>query len=124
MPLSTRSSAHGLAVLLAGAGLSHFAAPKIYDAMIPPQLPGAPRTWTYGSGCCELGVAALLAVPRTRRWGGLAAASLFVGVLPANVQMVVDARHGTSRAMLVGTVLRLPLQVPLIVASWRLFRRR
>jgi uncharacterized membrane protein len=117
------STAHALAVLLAGAGVSHFAMPKIYDAMIPPQLPGTPRTWTYGAGIAELSVAAALAAPSTRRVGGLAAAGLFIGVLPGNVQMAVDARRGTSRAMQVGTILRLPMQLPLIIAAWRVYRR-
>lgn len=116
------SSAHALAALLAGAGASHFAIPKIYDAMIPPQLPGEARTWTYGAGVAELGVAAALALPRTRRLGGLAAAGLFVGVLPGNIQMAVDAHRGTSRAMQVGTLLRLPMQLPLIIAAWRVYR--
>lgn len=120
---SGASSAHALAVLLAGAGVSHFVIPKIYDAMIPPQLPGAPRSWTYGAGVAELGVAAALAAPRTRRVGGLAAAGLFIGVLPGNVQMAVDARRSTSRAMQLGTLLRLPMQLPLIVAAWRVYRR-
>jgi uncharacterized membrane protein len=120
---SAPSSAHALAALLAGAGVSHFAIPKIYDAMIPPQLPGSPRTWTYGAGVAELGVATALALPSTRRLGGLAAAGLFVGVLPGNIQMALDARRGTSRAMQVGTLLRLPMQLPLIVAAWRVYRR-
>lgn len=117
------SSAHALAVLLAGAGVSHFAVPKIYDAMIPPQLPGSPRTWTYGAGVAELGVATALALPATRRLGGLAAAGLFVGVLPGNIQMALDAHRGRSRAFQVGTLLRLPMQLPLIIAAWRVYRR-
>jgi uncharacterized membrane protein len=114
--------AHALAALLAGAGASHFAVPRFYDSMIPPVLPGRPRTWTYASGAAELGIAAALAAPRTRRLGGLAAFGLFIGVLPANVQMVLDARDGpalTKATML----LRLPLQLPLIVAAWRIYRR-
>jgi uncharacterized membrane protein len=117
------SAAHALALLLAGAGTSHFTIPKIYDAMIPPQLPGSPRTWTYGAGAAELGVAVALAAPATRRVGGLAAAGLFIGVLPGNIQMAIDARRGTSRAMQVGTLLRLPMQLPLIIAAWRVYRR-
>jgi uncharacterized membrane protein len=123
MRLRPRSPAFALGALLAGAGASHFAMPKIYDAMIPSQLPGQPRVWTYGSGVAELAIATALIVPRTRRLGGLAAAGLFVGVLPANVQMAVDARNGTSRAMQAGTLLRLPMQLPLIVAAWRVYRR-
>ena len=124
MPSSAPNSAHALAALLAGAGASHFAIPKIYDAMIPPQLPGEPRTWTYGAGVAELAVASALFVPRTRHLGGLAAAGLFIGVLPGNVQMAVDAHRGTSRAMQIGTLLRLPMQLPLIIAAWRVYRRR
>lgn len=112
----------GLAGLLAGAGATHFAVPKFYDAMIPPGLPGAPRVWTYGAAVAEFGTAAALAVPRTRRVGGLAAALLFTGVLPGNVKMAVDARRSDSVAYRVGTVLRLPLQLPLI--AWALKVRR
>jgi uncharacterized membrane protein len=114
--------AHALAVLLAGAGVSHFAVPRFYDPMIPSRLPGHPRTWTYGSGIVELTVAAALAVPRTRRVGGLAAATLFIAVFPGNVQMAVDARRGPV-AMKAATLARLPLQVPLILAAWRVYRR-
>jgi uncharacterized membrane protein len=117
------SRAHRLSLLLGVAGVSHFVMPKIYDVMIPPQLPGPPRTWTYGAGGCELAVAAALVLPRTRRVGGLAAAGLFIGVLPGNVQMAYDAQRGTSRAVQVGTVLRLPMQLPLIVSAWRVYRR-
>jgi uncharacterized membrane protein len=111
-----------LAGLLAGAGTTHFAFPAFYDAMIPELLPGEPRTWTYGSGAVELGVAAAIAVPRTRRLGALAAAGLFAAVLPANVKMALDARHSTSTPYRVGTWLRLPMQLPLIAWAARVRR--
>jgi len=107
-----------LSALLAGAGATHFAAPKFYDAMIPEPLPGSPRVWTYGSAMAEFATAAALAHPRTRRSGGLAAAMLFAAVLPGNVKMAVDARRSDSTAYRLGTVLRLPLQLPLI--AWAL----
>ena len=58
---------------------------------------------------------------------GRVSAALLVGVLPANVQMTVNAgRLVTARspsplrvAFLAGTVARLPLQWPLIRAAWR-----
>ncbi len=112
----------GLAALLAGAGATHFAVPKFYDAMIPEPLPGSPRTWTYGAAVAEFATAAALAVPRTRRAGGLAAAVLFAGVLPGNVKMAVDARHSDSTAFRFGTLLRLPLQAPLIAWAWKVRR--
>lgn len=117
MPAET-ATALGLAGLLAGAGATHFAVPAIYDAMIPEPLPGSPRTWTYGTGVVELAAAAAVAAPATRRVGALAAVLLFAGVLPANVKMAVDARKSDSAAYRAGTILRLPLQLPLI--GWAL----
>ena len=112
------AAAVGLAGLLAGAGATHFAVPAVYDAMIPEPLPGAARTWTYGSGAAEIVIAAAVLAPRTRRHGALAAAVLFAGVLPANVKMAIDARKSDSKAYRAGTILRLPLQMPLI--GWAL----
>jgi uncharacterized membrane protein len=107
-----------LAALLAGAGATHFAVPKFYDEMIPRMLPGPARTWTYGAAIAEFGTAAALLPPRTRHAGGLAAAILFAAVLPGNIKMALDARRSNSTAYRVGTVLRLPLQLPLI--AWAL----
>jgi uncharacterized membrane protein len=105
--------ARALALLLAGAGATHFARPMTYDAIVPRWLPGSARGWTYVSGAAELVVAAAIACPRTRRAGGLAAAGLFAAVFPANVQMASDWRRRAAplRAVAIG---RLPLQVPLI----------
>ncbi len=112
----------GLAGLLAGAGVTHFAVPAVYDAMIPEPLPGPPRAWTYGAGVAELGVAAAILSPRTRRDGGLAAAALFAAVLPGNVKVAIDARKSDSPAYRAGTLLRLPMQLPLI--AWGLYVSR
>jgi uncharacterized membrane protein len=103
-----------LSAFLGAAGALHFTFPKFYDAMIPEQLPGTPRTWTYGSGVAEIGVATAVLLPPTRRAGGLAAALLFTGVLPGNIKMAVDSRSSDSVAFRIGTILRLPLQIPLI----------
>jgi uncharacterized membrane protein len=119
MPVSVENRrALALSALLAGAGATHFAVPKMYDAMIPDPLPGAPRMWTYGSGVVEIATAVAVLAPPTRRIGGLAAAALFTGVLPANVKMAVDARKSDSTAYRLGTILRLPMQAPLI--AWAL----
>ena len=84
------SPGRALAVFLAGAGAVHFVIPKFYDAMIPPQLPGSARTWTYGSGVAEIAVAAAVALPATRQRGAGLAALLFVMVFPGNLKMAVD----------------------------------
>lgn len=99
-----------LAGLLAGAGLLHFARPEPYDGLIPPFLPN-PRAWTYASGAAELACAAAVALPRTRRVGGLATAVLFVVVFPANLYLAVEPGGVPRWAALA----RLPLQVPLVL---------
>lgn len=113
-----RPDAELLAAVLTVSGVLHFARPRPFDRIVPRSLPGSPRTWTYVSGAAELAVAAALAVPRTRRLGGLAAAGLFAAVFPANVKMAVDWRHASParRAVAYG---RLPLQLPLVLWALR-----
>ena len=115
----SQAAAWRLAGLLAAGGVTHFAAPRPYDKIVPDALPGAARTYTYASGVAELAVAAMLAVPRTRRLGALAAAGLFVAVFPANVQMANDWIRSPKvpLPLKIGAVLRLPLQIPLITES-------
>ncbi|AVH60569.1 MULTISPECIES: hypothetical protein [Streptomyces] len=103
-----------LAGLLAAAGLTHFVAPRQFDAMVPRALPGAPRSWTYASGAAELALAAGVALPRTRRVAARAAAAFFVGVFPANVQMAADCRRRPA-PLKAAALARLPLQVPLVL---------
>lgn len=104
------ASPYVLAVLLAGSGTLHLLHPATFDALIPPLL-GDPRPWTYASGVVELVVAAAVALPRTRRRGGLAAAVLFVAVFPGNVWMAVEPGEVPRWLALA----RLPLQVPLVL---------
>jgi uncharacterized membrane protein len=126
MALNSRArrptAAAGLVVLLTSTGVLHFAAPASFDGIVPEQMPGAPRTWTHLSGMAELLIAALIAVPRTRRVGGLLAALLFVAVFPANVKMAIDwsDRSALMRALAYG---RLPLQIPLVLWALLVYRR-
>ena len=107
----------GLAAFLASAGAMHFLQPEFFDPIVPPWMPGRPRTTTYASGVAELTSAALVAVPATRRVGGWVAAATFVGVFPANIDVAVrggmrwlDPPFDSAPA----AWLRLPLQLPLI----------
>jgi uncharacterized membrane protein len=111
-------SALGLAGFLGFAGATHFVNPNFYDPIVPRALPGSARFWTYASGAAELAVAATVAMPKTRRVGGMLAAGLFVGVFPGNIQMAWDWRNRTprERAMAYG---RLPLQLPMVVWALR-----
>jgi len=111
-----------LSALLGGAGVLHLVRPAPFDSIVPPALPGSARAYTCASGVAELGVAGLLAIPRTRRLGGLAAAALFVAVFPANVQMAYDWRHASPRRRAIALG-RLPLQGVLIAQSLHVARR-
>lgn len=107
---------------LGAMGVLHFVAPKQFDGLIPPELPGSRRTWTYGSGVAELAVAVLLANRDTRALGGAAATALFVGVFPGNLQM---ARAWRGKPVWPNQVIawgRLPLQIPMILAADKIRR--
>lgn len=110
-----------LAGLLAAAGATHLVRPDVYSALIPHAL-GPARPWVLGSGVAELVVGACLAVPRTRRTAALSAAALFVAVFPGNVKMAVDWSD-RSLAEQVVAYLRLPVQLPLVLWAWGIFRR-
>lgn len=104
-----------LAWLLAGMGVLHFARPEPFERIVPDPLPYK-RQLVYASGVAELACAAALSRDSTRRAGGWASAALMLAVFPANVQMSATALRSerASRWYKVGTVLRLPLQVPLV----------
>lgn len=114
--------APALSTLLGGAGVLHLVRPQVFTPLIPARLTGlaSRRDWVLGSGVAELGCAAALAVPQTRRVGGYATAALMVAVFPGNVQMAADfhtrRRPGWQRAIAWG---RLPLQAPLVWAALR-----
>ncbi|MBA2281607.1 MAG: hypothetical protein H0W25_10300 [Acidimicrobiia bacterium] len=101
-------------------GVLHFAAPSNFDRIVPDWVPGDPRTWTYVSGLWELGSAALVANPRTRRLGGYVAAATLVAVYPANIQMSIDTPPTSAAGAVLA--LRLPLQIPMI--AWALGHAR
>lgn len=113
-------AARGLAGMLLGVGATHFVWPKPFDVIVPSELPGSARAYTYVSGLAEVGTGVLLLWPRTRRAAGLAAALLFVAVFPANVNSVrlFWAKPWLRAAM----IARLPLQLPMIVAALRVWR--
>ena len=101
--------------LLVVTGVLHFVVPEPYVRIIPSVLPdGWSRPLVYGSGVAELaGGVGLLVAPTTAV--GWFVAGLLVAVFPANVQMALDSPN-------VVTILRLPLQVPLVWAALRVAR--
>lgn len=114
-------TAYRLAALLIGVGTTHFVAPKPFDDIIPVELPGTPRLYTYASGVAELIVAVLLLSRRTRRLGAGSAAALFIAVYPGNLNMV-RLWWGKPWPMRIVALARLPLQIPMITAALQVYR--
>lgn len=106
---------------LTGMGVLHFAAPKPFDGIIPDELPGSPRFYTYASGVGELAVGVALLNPSTRKLGALAAVALFIGVFPGNVNMV-RLWWDKPWYMRVVALARLPLQIPMVTTALKVYR--
>jgi uncharacterized membrane protein len=114
-----RRSRVALATLLVVAGVAHFVVPEPYRRIIPKALGSSwSDSLVYLSGAAEVVGGAMLVHPAAgvRRPAGWFVAVLLVVVFPANVQMAVDSPN-------VATILRLPLQVPLVWLAWRQTRR-
>jgi uncharacterized membrane protein len=111
-----------LAALLVIAGILHFVSPESFESIVPRLLPGSGRFWTYVSGVAEIVIGIGVAVPATRRVAALCAAILFVCVFPANIQNAVDASSRATSEFVI-TLLRLPLQIPLVWWAWQVRRR-
>jgi len=109
----SRISVFALACFLGVAGVAHFVAPDMFNALIPGWLPGSPSAYTYISGLAEIAIALFLLVPSTRRRAGWAAAALFVAVYPGNLYMAYDWRDRELAQQLIAYG-RLPFQIPLI----------
>lgn len=124
-PAPLGRGARGLVAAFLVSGTVHLVRPQVFEGIVPRALP-AHRALVVGSGVAELVCAAGMLHPRTRCVAGPAAAALLVGVYPANVQMAVDAVRSARRrrtparvARAVVTVVRLPLQWPLVSWAWR-----
>ena len=117
-----RARAAVWATVFGGAGALHFGARRFYDTLIPEQLPGEAKLWTWGSALVEFGLAAAIANPKTRAKAAKPAAVFLVGVLPGNVKMALDwqADDRKSTAMKIGGWARVAAQLPMIASVLRL----
>ncbi|BBY37780.1 membrane protein [Mycobacterium mantenii] len=118
---ATQQLAYRVAAMLLGVGTLHFVAPTPFDTIVPAELPGSARLYTYASGVAEVGVGAALLPRRTRRLAALAAAVLFIGVFPANVNMC-RLWWNKPWPMRIAALARLPLQVPMITTALKIHR--
>jgi uncharacterized membrane protein len=116
-----QSTAYRVAAMLIGIGTVHFLAPKPFDQIVPVELPGTPRFYTYASGVAEIATGALLVPRTTRRFAALVAVALFVGVFPANVNMC-RLWWGKPWPMRIIALARLPLQIPMITTALKIRR--
>jgi uncharacterized membrane protein len=107
--------------MLLGIGTTHFLMPKPIDDIVPAELPGSARFYTYASGVAEVTTGALLLSPRTRKVGALAAIAVFLGVYPANINMV-RLWKDKPLIMRLGAIARLPLQIPMITQAFKVYR--
>ena len=121
--MNGRVSRRLLALFFVIAGVLHFAFTADYMKIMPPWLPWH-RALVIISGACEIAGGLGVLRQRTRRWAGGGLIALCVAVLPANVQMLLDARAaGASSLWLALLWLRLPLQLLLVAWIWRATRR-
>ncbi len=103
-----------IAAIFIGSGILHLLKPDIFVNMVPPWLP-APALLVLVSGVCEMLGGVGILVPWTRVAAGWGLIALLVAVLPANVNMLVQARTGgASLLWQLALLLRVPLQLVLI----------
>lgn len=121
--LRSRASRILLALFFSTAGILHFIFPNQYAGVVPPWLP-AHAALVAISGVCELagGIGVLLSL--SRRLAGWGLLALCVAVLPANIQMWLDAIHaGKPLWITLLLFLRLPLQIPLMLWIWQVMKQ-
>lgn len=110
-------------VFFVGAGVLHFARPRMYEQIVPPGF-GDPATVVAISGVAEIAGGLLLASPVGRRLSRWSLVALLVAVFPANVYMALAPERTGGAALPVWLLwARLPLQPLLIWWVWRVTRR-
>jgi len=115
-----------LVAIFAVSGVVHLVRPEVYEPLMPSWVPRH-REVILGSGVAELVCATGLALPATRRTAGWASALLLLTVFPGNVKMALDSQQITStspraRGFKAATLLRLPVQWPMIRAALKVAR--
>lgn len=96
--------------IFAGAGVLHLVRPKMWEPMVPPQLP-AKKELVYASGVAEIIGGAAYLHKSTRSWAATYLVLLLVAVFPSNIYMAVEPKFQRKipggKAALMG---RLPIQ--------------
>src|SRR5258708_32482525 len=103
-----------LVLIIGGSVVLHFLVPKFYQRIVPRAL-GHQEEIVAISGAAEIGCAALMVLPRTRRIGGWLTSAPLLALLPADFQQAFDGKpyHRTGVPSSPAFVLwRLPLLGP------------
>ena len=112
-----------LALFFIVAGVLHFIFPAQYASTMPAWIPWHDALVTL-SGLCEIAGGLGVLWVRTRMAAGIGLILLSLAVLPANIQMLIDAQQTDASWWLLTLLwLRLPLQGLLIFWIARLARR-
>jgi len=130
-----RPSTSLAAAFFTGAGVMHFARPDFFESIVPEWFRDK-RLANSVSGAAEIALGLGLLPARTRRASALSLIALVVAVFPANIDMAinnvevkpVDGKMSRSVGTAVGpgrvvNWVRLPLQIPIAVALWRIARQ-
>ncbi len=102
------------------AGVGHFVATRMYEAIMPDYLP-AHHALVLLSGAAEIAGGLGVMIPGRRRASAWGLVCLLIAVMPANVWMVQHPERFPG-VPLWAMWLRLPLQLPLIWWAWRYTR--
>ena len=113
----------------------HFVRPDFFESIVPEWFPDK-RLANSVSGAAEIVLGLGLLPARTRRASALGLIALLAAVFPANIDMAinnvevkpVDGKMSRSAGTAVGpgrivNWVRLPLQIPVAVALWRIARQ-
>ena len=116
--LQTPASRAVLALFFTVAGMLHFIYPNAYIGVMPPWL-GWHAALVFISGVAEVAGGVGVLPTSTRRLAGWGLLALCVAVLPANLQMLIDALAAARPVWIIALlVVRLPLQLLLMWWIW------
>lgn len=128
------NSARVVGAMFAGAGVTHFARPDFFEAIVPRWFPN-PALANQVSGAAEIVCGLGMFPRRTRRVAAFGLLGILAGVFPANVDMYLNdvdvepdddgrmQRVENAEGVRTRNLVRLPLQFVFAVLVWRHTRR-
>ena len=128
------SSARVIGAMFTGAGVTHFARPDFFEAIVPRWFPNA-KFANQASGAAEIVCGLGMFPRRTRRASAFGLLGILVGVFPANLDMYVNdidmvpgddgkmERVEGAENVRTRNLIRLPFQFVFAALVWRHTRR-